>query len=123
MFSPVRLLFNPHTVKVNDLGGDVLVTPDKDTTITQVITIKELKGKTVKGKVVLEPAKGFESSQLEFPFELKPGEAKSITITIKGKLASPAETADCFIKAVIDEDTEAQPLLLTLKSRTLATGL
>jgi hypothetical protein len=119
MFSPVRLLFNPHTVKANELGGDIIMPADKDTTISQVITIREIKGKTVKGKLLLELPKGFESATLEYPFELKPEEGKSIRITIKGRLDSPAKSADCFIKAIIDEDTEAQPLLLGLKLKEL----
>ncbi|MEP6701087.1 MAG: glycoside hydrolase family 2 TIM barrel-domain containing protein, partial [Bacteroidota bacterium] len=115
MFSPVRLILNPHTVKANDLGGDIIIPVDKDTAISQVITIKEIKGKPAKGKIILELPKGFSSATLEYPFDLKPDEGRSFTITIKGMLVSPARSVDCFIKAVIDEDTEAQPLLLTLK--------
>jgi beta-glucuronidase len=117
IFSPVRLLLNPHTVKANELGGDIIVPADKDTTISQVITIREIKGVSVKGKLLLELPKGFESATLEYPFHLKPDEGKSFTITFKGMLAAPNKTTDCFIKAVIDNDTEAQPLLLTLKTK------
>jgi len=34
-------------------------------------------------------------------------------------LTSPAKAANCFIKAVIDADTEAQPILLSLKTKDL----
>lgn len=119
MFSPVRLLFNPHTVKGNEFGGDIIMTAGKDTTISQIITVKEIKGKPVKGIVKLELPKGFTSTILEYPFELKPDEGKSIRIIIKGMLASTDKSADCFIRAVIDEDTEALPIVLTLKSKDL----
>lgn len=117
IFSPVRLIPNPHTVKANDLGGDILVPLDKDTTINQVITVKEIKGRTVKGKITVQGPKGFECSVKELPFELKPEEGMSFKITLKGTLTSTAKTADMVIRAVIDEDTEAQPLLIVLRPK------
>ena len=117
LFSPVRIVLNPHTVKATELGGDIIVPADKDTTINQVITVKEIRGKNVKGILKLELPKGFTSSTLEYPFELKPDEGKSFRVTIQGRLVSPATITQCFIKAIIDEDTEAQPLLVILKTK------
>lgn len=117
MFSPVRIVLNPHTVKANDLGGDIAFPVDKDTTIKQVITVKELKGNPVKGTMLLELPKGFTSEMMEYPFELQPEQGQSFTITITGKIISPATSAECFLKVIIDADTEAQPLLLTLKPK------
>ncbi|MEO5984307.1 MAG: glycoside hydrolase family 2 TIM barrel-domain containing protein, partial [Ferruginibacter sp.] len=115
IFSPVRIILNPHTVKANELGGEVILQPDKDTTVSQMITIKEIKGKSVKGKLLIELPKGFTSSVMEYSFDLKPEEGKTVKITMSGMLPSAVKSVDCIIKAVIDEDTEAQPLLLTFK--------
>lgn len=115
MFSPVRLIFNPHTVKTNDLGGDFEMPVDKETKIIQVITIKSIKNIPAHGKLILELPKGFSSEKTEYPFQLQPGEDKSVRLIFTGTLSSQDKTADAFIKAIIDDDTEAQPLLLTLK--------
>jgi len=115
IFSPVRLIFNPHTVKTNDVGGDFEMPLDKETTIIQVITVKEIRNIGAKGTLLLELPKAFSSDKLEYPFQLKAGEDKSIRLVFTGTLASENATAEVFIKAVIDGDTEAQPLLLTLK--------
>ena len=117
MFSPVRLLFNPHTVKTNDLGGDFEMPLDKETKIIQVITIKEIRNIPAKGKVLLELPNGFSAEKTEFPFQLQPGEDKSITLNFSGILTSGSKTAEVIIKAIIDKDMEAQPLLLTLKEK------
>ncbi len=114
MFSPVRLIFNPHTVKGTEFGGYVEIAADKPTTIMQVITVKEIRGQNVKGMVVLDLPKGFTAAIKEYPFQLKPDENKSITISFNGTLLSADKTLNCFVKAIIDEDTEAQPLLLAL---------
>lgn len=115
MFSPVRLLFNPHTVKANDLGGEIELKGDRDTSIQQVITIKEIKNIGAKGKLLIELPKEFTTDKLEYPFNVEPGGSASITVILKGKLAAASKPVDCFFKAVIDNDTEAQPLLLTIK--------
>lgn len=117
MFSPVRLIFNPHTVKTNDLGGYFEMPLKKETKIIQVITIKEIRNKNVKGKLLLELPKGFSSEKTEYPFQLLPGEDKSIQLIFTGTLSSEDKTADAFIKAVIDDGLEAQPLLLILKEK------
>jgi hypothetical protein len=114
MFSPVRLIFNPHTVKNTELGGYVEIPADTLTTIKQVITVKEVRGQAVKGKLVLDLPKGFTTKTKEIPFQLQPNQNKSITVTFDGILSSADKTLDCFVKAIIDDDTEAQPLLLTL---------
>lgn len=119
MFSPVRILLNPHTVKGNELGGDIITPQDKDTVITQVITVKEIRGKSVKGKILLEMPAGFTTDQSSYDFELLPEQGKTFKITIRGKLTLPVKSADCFIRAIIDEDTEAQPILLGLKLKEL----
>ncbi|MDQ6610156.1 MAG: hypothetical protein M3Y85_10090 [Bacteroidota bacterium] len=116
MFSPVRLQPNPHTVKANDLGGDVEIELDKEVTINQVITIKEVRGQRVNGKVFLEVPNGFTTDKKEFDFDLEPEGLKSITINFKGLLSSADKTANCFIKAIVNEDSEAQPLLLILRA-------
>jgi hypothetical protein len=115
MFSPIRLIFNPHTVRANDLGGEIEVKPDRDTAIQQVITIKEIRNKGAKGKLLVEPPKEFTTDKTEFSFQVEPGSSASFTIVLKGKLAADSKPVDCFFKAVIDEENEAQPLLLTLK--------
>ena len=117
MFSPVRLIFNPHTVKTNDLGGDFEMPFDKETKIIQVITIKEIKNSNVKGKLILELPTGFTTEKSEYPFQLEPSGDESIRLIFTGTLSSEIKTADVFIKAIIDDDTEAQPLLLTLKEK------
>jgi hypothetical protein len=119
MFSPVRIILNPHTVKANDFGGDIVTPADKDTTISQVITVKEIKGRSVKGKLSMQVPTGFTATDTEFPFSLQPGEGQSFRVSITGKLASPQKSAEWFIKAVVDEDTEAQPLLISLKLKEL----
>lgn len=112
MFSPVRIILNPHTVKANDLGGDIELAPDKETTSIQVVTIKELKGRHVKGTMRVQPPKGFALDQLEYPFEVGPEQGQSFTLAFKGTLASADKAAQGFIYATVDEDTEAQPQLL-----------
>ncbi|HEX2628054.1 MAG TPA: glycoside hydrolase family 2 TIM barrel-domain containing protein [Chitinophagaceae bacterium] len=119
MFSPVRIILNSHTVKANELGGDIITPADKDTTISQVITVKEIRGKTVKGVLSMKVPDGFTATEKEFPFTLQPGEGKSFRVAIAGKLVSPQKSAEWYIRAVIDEDTEAQPMLIGLKLKEL----
>lgn len=120
MFSPVRIVLNSHTVKANDFGGDIITPADKDTTISQTVTVKEIRGKAVNGKLVVQVPAGFKASgATEFPFSLQPGEGKSFRFTMSGRLSSPAKSADCFVRAIVDEDTEAQPLLIGLKLKEL----
>ena len=114
MFSPVRLMFNPHTVKGTEFGGFVEIEADKPVIIKQVVAIKEVRGQHVKGNVVLELPEGFTAEKSSYPFELKPNESTTVTVSFNGTLAQADKTKDCFIRAVIDEDTEAQPLLLSL---------
>jgi beta-glucuronidase len=117
MFSPIRLIFNPHTVKANDLGGDIEVVPGKDTTIRQTITIKSIRDKGCKGVLSIEVPKEFTTERTSYPFVVEAGGSASITILLKGKLAADSKPVECYFKAVIDEDTEAQPLLLILKPK------
>jgi Glycosyl hydrolases family 2, TIM barrel domain/Glycosyl hydrolases family 2, sugar binding domain/Glycosyl hydrolases family 2 len=115
MFSPVRILLNPHTVKANDLGGDIDIIPNKDTAIREVITIKETRNRGAKGIVSIVLPKEFTTEKTEFPFQVAPGSSTSITVILNGRLPAESKPVECFIKAVIDEDTEAQPLLITIK--------
>jgi hypothetical protein len=117
IFSPIRLLFNPHTVRANDLGGEIELTPGKDTTIRQAITIKDIRNKGSKGILSIELPSAFSTERISYPFAIEPGGSISITVFLKGKLSAGDKPVECFFKAVIDEDTEAQPLLLILKPK------
>ena len=116
MFSPVRLVLNPHTVKATDLGGDVVLPADRDTTTVQTITIREVRGVGAKGTFRVTPPAGFTASITEAPFDVKPEEGQSFTVTLTGRIAK-GQSADCIVQAIVDEDTEAQPMVITLRTR------
>lgn len=135
IFSPVRLSLDYDSLGVQpDLfGGIIKVSPDKENEIQIKIRLSELKGKECKGVLSVIPALGFEAKKSEqsalqllapgvvpskikskLPFILAPHETKTITMSISGKLPTDLKSSYCFIKAVIDEETEAQPLVLTI---------
>ncbi len=115
IFSPIRLLFNPHTVKANDLGGDIEVIANRDTVIRQVITVKDVRNKRSKGVLSIDLPKEFSTEKTSYPFQIEPGGSVSVTVLLKGRLSAESKSVECFFKAVIDEDTEAQPILLSIR--------
>ncbi len=116
MFSPIRIILNPHTVKATDLGGDIILPADRDTAIVQTITIREVRGIGAKGTFRVTPPAGFTASITEAPFDVKPEEGKSFTVTLTGRIAK-GQSADCLVQAIVDEDTEAQPMVISLKAK------
>jgi hypothetical protein len=115
MFSPIRLIFNPHTVKANDLGGDIEIVAGRDTAIRQVITIKDIRNKTTRGTLTVTVPSEFKTDISSYPFTVPAGGAVSVTVYLRGKLDATSKPVECFFKAVVDEDTEAQPLLLNIR--------
>ena len=135
--SPVRLSFviNSPEMQSDLFGALVNVSADKENEIKIKIRLSETKGKECKGILVVIPALGFESKRAEqsvikslapgvvaiaritkskLPFTLAPNESKEITVVLTGKLPDGLHSSYCYVKAEIDAETEAQPIVLTI---------
>ena len=137
IMSPVRLSFviNSSEMQSDLFGALVNVSADKENEIKIKIRLSETKGKECKGILVVIPALGFESKRAEqsvikslapgvvataritkskLPFTLAPNESKEITVVLTGKLPDGLHSSYCYVKAEIDAETEAQPIVLTI---------
>ena len=114
MFSPIRLTFNDAAIKKTDFGGELEASADKSV-INQTITINELHGKATSGKLLITPPMGFTAEATEIPFQVGPNESVSVTFVLKGQIPVLYTAVKGYFKAVINEDTEAQPLELTVR--------
>ena len=112
MFSPVRLSFASASVKETLLGGEWNM-PAAGEPMQLDITVQEIRGKKTKGTLELLMPDGIRAEKVRWPFELEAGASVTISIGLKGELFGSVTSANGFIRAVIDRDTEAQPLLLT----------
>jgi beta-glucuronidase len=114
MFSPVRLAFEQEGIRKTLFGGEVKISAGESVTLDQTVIIREIKGEKAEGSLVITPPIGFKPKTDKLPFKLGPYESISLPVTMKGMLPDSVTTADGYIKAVIDGDTEAQPLLITI---------
>lgn len=114
MFSPVRLSFASDAISKTLLGGELKISSGENDAVTIDITVQEISGKKVKGVVEVLLPDGFKADKIRQPFELEPNGSTTINIGFKGQMQSSFTSANGYIRAVIDRDTEAQPLLLTL---------
>lgn len=116
IFSPVRISFDKPELKTTQFGCEMEVPAGKPAEIEATVRLDEVRGKAVNGNVIILPPLGFKPKKYSLPFTLEPHSSKEITFTLTGTLPDSLLTSDGFIKAVIDEQTEAHPLLLTVKA-------
>jgi len=115
MFSPIQLAFKGANIHTTALGAEMRLTEgNTPLDISLDVVVTEIKGKPVTGTLKVLPPDGFKPLKTKFPFELAPGESKTVTIDFKGNFPLDVSSINGFIHGVIDEDTEARPLLLTM---------
>jgi beta-glucuronidase len=115
MFSPVRLAFEPSGATLNSFGAVVSLSQDGGG-VDCSVTVREVRGAPASGTLVVDPPLGFKCKPGEYSFSLKPHASVAFQIHLDGKLPSSLHAAEGMVRAVIDEDTEALPLLLTVVS-------
>lgn len=104
MFSPVRIT-----------AATVLeAPPDKKVALRERVTIADAGGHGAHGTVVIDPPKGFTARPAHFT--VAPGGNTTVDITLNGELSGDNAGAGGFVRAVVDSDTEALPLPLTLRA-------
>ncbi|MDR0792307.1 MAG: hypothetical protein LBE82_03290 [Chitinophagaceae bacterium] len=117
IFAPIRLSFTSldSSVKNTILGIEIMLNQTEEpVTISQDIMINEVRGKNTNGVLKLLSPDGFKAQTTDFPFSVEANGSTKITINFKGQIPTGSSITEGFIHAVIDEDTEAHPLRLTL---------
>ena len=116
MFSPVRLSVNVPEAQKTMFGCQFAVPKGKATDIHASVKLQETRGASVSGNLIILPPQGFKPKKYMLPFTLVPYGAHEMTFVLTGELPEALFTSDGFLKAVIDEQTEAHPLLITLRA-------
>lgn len=115
MFSPIRLSFDDSAIEKSLLGGVIRV--DKNTSkIQQSITVNDIRGKATEGTLIIEAPKGFTADKTKIHFRVEPNQSVTLKFVLEGKMPSSSSSSKGYIKAIIDKDTEAQPLELVIES-------
>ncbi|MGH3490142.1 MAG: glycoside hydrolase family 2 TIM barrel-domain containing protein [Actinopolymorphaceae bacterium] len=105
MFSPVRLT-----------RTSVLEAPaGQQTTLIARITVSDIKGRATSGRLVVDAPDGFTAEPAEQSFSVKAGGAATLDVRLRGTLAEGVESVGGLVRAVVDDDTEAQPRPLTVR--------
>lgn len=101
MFSPVRLSGAMDVISIAD---------DGTATLRQSVQVNEVRGEGASGTVVVEVPEGYTADPVRQPFRVEPNGVQTVEVTLRGKAPDPGERSQGFVRAVMDEDTEAQPL-------------
>jgi beta-glucuronidase len=110
MFSPVRIT-----------AGTVLeAPPGKQVALRERVTIADTGGHGAHGTVVVDPQEGFTARPV--PFAVQPNARTTVDVTLDGMLASDGTSSGGYVRAVIDSDTEALPLPLTVRAADTVRG-
>lgn len=115
MFSPIRLSFDDSDIEESLLGGVIKV--DKKTSkIQQSITINDIRGKATEGTLIIEAPNGFTADKTKIPFRVEPNQSVTLKFVLEGEMPASRTSLKGYIKAIIDKDTEAQPLEFVIES-------
>lgn len=104
MFSPVRIT---RTAVLQAPAGERV-------TLQEKVTISDVRGTGAAGNVVVEPPSGFTAGTAAF--SVPPGGSATVTVPLTGTLQRDATTSQGFVRAVVDADTEALPVPLSLRA-------
>ncbi|MEV7234396.1 hypothetical protein AB0N06_10515 [Streptomyces sp. NPDC051020] len=74
------------------------------------MTVREIRGRTARGTLVVTPPEGMSADRTEVPFTLSPGGAATVPIRLTGTATTGGAAGR--VRAVFDAETEAQPRLL-----------
>lgn len=110
MFSPVRITRS--TVLQAPVGQRV--------TLQEKVTISDVRGTGAAGNVVVEPPSGFTAGTAAF--SVPPGGSTTVTVPLTGTLQRDATTSQGFVRAVVDADTEALPVPLSVRATDTVTS-
>lgn len=104
MFSPVRIT-----------SATVLeAPPDRHVTLRERVTIADTEGHGARGTVVVDPPDGFTARPVAFA--VRPGGTATVDVTLDGALSDGQAATGGYVRAVIDQDTEALPAPLTVRA-------
>lgn len=115
MFSPVRLSLGEGQLVPTAFGGELQAKGEAKTTAAHQIVVQEVRGLGARGILKIQAPAGFAVTEREIHFQVAPYGKATFEVRWQGMIPAASDPAPVFIRAVIDEDTEALPLALSVK--------
>ncbi len=104
VFAPLRLA-----------ASVVEAPPERPSVLTERIVVREVRGREAGATVLVTPPAGFTAEPAARPVHVGPYGEAAVDVRLRGKLPAGAGEATGLIRAVVDPDTEAQPLPLAVR--------
>lgn len=106
-----KVLFSPVRITATTV---LEAPPGEQVALRERVTVADVRGHGAQGTVVVDPPEGFTASPV--PFTVGPDGTTTVDVTLNGKLTNDEHGRDGYVRAVIDSDTEALPVPLTVRA-------
>ncbi|WP_161789701.1 glycoside hydrolase family 2 protein [Phaeacidiphilus oryzae] len=103
-----RVIFSP--VRIDQLPASYPVAADGSVDRSVTVTLREVRGRSVRGTLVVTGPEGTAATPARRSFRLAPGGSWTTTVRVTGRPVAGAPAG--YVRAIVDEETEAQPRLL-----------
>lgn len=108
-----RVVFSP--IRIADDGAVLQAPPETDVVLRHRVVIRDVRDQATTGSVVVQAPEGFTAEPVEQPFSVEAGGQTTVEVMLRGRLPDAADSTQGIVRAVVDDDTEAQPSLLTVR--------
>ena len=115
MFSPIRLSVDGPLLEQTKLGVSTKVAPGKNVKFGIEVTVHEVCGERPAGKLIIIAPDGFRVTPAHYAFRVLPYGQLRTELEFEGVLPKDVKQVAGQIRAVINEETEAQPVLVSIE--------